>query len=131
MLKNGATLKDVQNRINRVMKLILKKIADDIKKREKRIPTGDEETIAINGTQKVIEKLIQKNQRNPHPRWARGYRSPRSQNTRVHPKICSRSRSMAAAIWKRSVYYPSLHYKKPRSHQNYPNFNSIFQGVIA
>ena len=42
MLKNGATLKDVQNRINRVMKLILKKIADDIKKREKRIPTEDE-----------------------------------------------------------------------------------------
>jgi len=40
------TLKDVQNRINRVMNLILKKISDDIKKREKRIPT-EEEVIKI------------------------------------------------------------------------------------
>jgi hypothetical protein len=39
---NGVTLDDVKNRINRVKKLILKKISDDIKKKEKRIPTEDE-----------------------------------------------------------------------------------------
>ena len=38
------TLADVQNRINRVKKLILKKISEDIKKREKRIPTEEEVT---------------------------------------------------------------------------------------
>jgi hypothetical protein len=40
------TLKDVKNRINRVKKLILKTIVDDIKKKEKRIPT-EEEVIKI------------------------------------------------------------------------------------
>ena len=35
-------IEDLKNRINRVKKLILKKIADDIKKKEKRIPTEEE-----------------------------------------------------------------------------------------
>jgi hypothetical protein len=42
----SVTLEDVKNRINRVKKLILKKIADVIKKEEKRIPT-EEEVIKI------------------------------------------------------------------------------------
>jgi hypothetical protein len=42
----SVTLEDVKNRINRVKELILKKISDDIKKREKRIPT-EEEVIKI------------------------------------------------------------------------------------
>jgi hypothetical protein len=37
-----SSLEDVKSRINRVKKLILKKIADDIKKKEKRIPNEDE-----------------------------------------------------------------------------------------
>jgi hypothetical protein len=40
------TLKEVKNRINRVKELILKKISDDIKKKEKSIPT-EEEVIKI------------------------------------------------------------------------------------
>lgn len=58
------TLEDVKNRINRVKKLILKKIADDIKKKEKRIPT-EEEVIKIYEKrraehEKYVEKLAKK-----------------------------------------------------------------------
>ena len=58
------TLEDVKNRINRVKKLILKKIADVIKKKEKRIPT-EEEVIKIYEKrraehEKYVEKLAKK-----------------------------------------------------------------------
>lgn len=58
------TLEDVKNRINRVMKLILKKISDDIKKKEKRIPT-EEEVIKIYEKrraehEKYVKKLSKK-----------------------------------------------------------------------
>ena len=58
------TVEDVKNRINRVKKLILKKISDDIKKREKRIPT-EEEVIKIYEKsraehEKYVEKLSKK-----------------------------------------------------------------------
>ena len=57
-------LKDVKNRINRVKKLILKKIADDIKKIEKRYPT-EEDVIKIYEKrraehEKYVEKLAKK-----------------------------------------------------------------------
>ena len=58
------TVEDVRNRINRVKKLILKKIADDIKKIEKRVPT-EEEVIKIyekrrEEHEKYVEKLSKK-----------------------------------------------------------------------
>lgn len=65
LVKNDVVnLEDVKNRINRVKKLILKKIADDIKKREKRDPT-EEEVIKIYEKrraehEKYVEKLSKK-----------------------------------------------------------------------
>jgi hypothetical protein len=41
-IKGPVTIEDINNRINHVKNLILKKIADEIKKKEKRIPTEDE-----------------------------------------------------------------------------------------
>jgi hypothetical protein len=54
------TLKDVKNRINRVKELILKKISDDIKKREKRIPTEEEVTKIYEKRRAEHEKYVAK-----------------------------------------------------------------------
>ena len=39
---NSIYLEDIKNRINHIEKLILKKIFEDIKKKEKRIPSNEE-----------------------------------------------------------------------------------------
>ena len=41
-IKGPVTIEDINNRINHVKNLILKKIADDIIKKEKRIPSNEE-----------------------------------------------------------------------------------------
>jgi hypothetical protein len=41
-IKDPVTIEDINNRINHVKNLILKKIADDIIKKEKRIPSKEE-----------------------------------------------------------------------------------------
>ena len=41
-IKGPVTIEDINNRINHVKNLILKKIADDIIKKEKRIPSKEE-----------------------------------------------------------------------------------------
>jgi hypothetical protein len=56
----SVTLEDVKNRINRVKKLILKKISDDIKKREKRIPTEDEVIKIYEKRRAEHEKYVEK-----------------------------------------------------------------------
>jgi hypothetical protein len=53
-------LEDDKNRINRVKKLILKKIADDIKKKEKRIPTEDEVIKIYEKKRAEYEKYVAK-----------------------------------------------------------------------
>jgi hypothetical protein len=55
-----SSIEELKSRINRVKKLILKKIADDIKKKEKRIPTEDEVVKIYEKRRAEYEKYVAK-----------------------------------------------------------------------